>query len=117
MQNDENACLFSLNTFSEPMRHEGASVRLDDEKDEINPRRDARRTFEAGIAGLASVPWMPQHPGRIEQTNTLQRNQSSCPQEAPCQVAFSSRKSHLAHSLQRHVYSDFALRLFPQGSI
>ena len=37
-----------------------------------------------------------------------QRNQSSSTQEAPCEVAFSSRKSHLAHPLPGHVNSGFA---------
>jgi len=39
----------------------------------------------------------------------LQQNQSGCTHEAPRQVAFSSRKSHLAHFLLGHVHSGFAL--------
>jgi len=41
---------------------------------------------------------------------TRQRNQSCYNPEARCQVAFSSSKSHLAHLLQGHIYSGFALR-------
>jgi hypothetical protein len=39
----------------------------------------------------------------------LQRNQSSCIEEAHGQAAFSLRKSRLAHTLPEHVYSGFAL--------
>jgi predicted dehydrogenase len=46
---------------------------------------------------------------RSREKAALQRNQNSCNQEALCQVAFFSRKSHLTHPSLGHVYSGFAL--------